>query len=72
MTFDIIFIDADKGNYQNYYDEAIDLIKKDALIIIDNVLWHGEVANMKKIMINLLKLLEILIIILKMIKKLNK
>jgi len=45
LFFDIIFIDADKGNYQQYYDEAIDLIKKDGLIIIDNVLWRGEVAD---------------------------
>ena len=45
LNFDIIFIDADKGNYQKYYDEAIDLIKEDGLIIIDNVLWHGEVAD---------------------------
>ena len=45
LIFDIIFIDADKSNYQNYYDEVIDLTKKDGLIIIDNVLWHGEVAN---------------------------
>ena len=45
LTFDIIFIDADKNNYQNYYDEAINLTKKDGIIIIDNVLWHGEVAN---------------------------
>ena len=44
--FDIIFIDADKANYQNYYDEVIDLTKKDGLIIIDNVLWRGEVADM--------------------------
>jgi len=45
FSFDIIFIDADKSNYQNYYDEAIDLVKKNGLIIIDNVLWHGEVAE---------------------------
>ena len=45
LTFDIIFIDADKGNYQKYYDEVIYLTKKDGLIIIDNVLWHGEVAD---------------------------
>ena len=45
FTFDIIFIDADKDNYQNYYDEVFDLVKKDGLIIIDNVLWHGEVAD---------------------------
>jgi predicted O-methyltransferase YrrM len=47
FSFDIIFIDADKGNYQNYYDVAIDLVKKNGLIIIDNVLWHGEVADKK-------------------------
>ena len=45
FSFDIIFIDADKGNYQNYYDVAIDLVKKNGLIIVDNVLWHGEVAD---------------------------
>ena len=45
FIFDIIFIDADKRNYQNYYDVAIDLVKKNGLIIIDNVLWHGEVAD---------------------------
>ncbi len=45
FIFDIIFIDADKSNYQNYYDEAIDLVKNNGLIIIDNVLWHGEVAD---------------------------
>ena len=44
-SFDIIFIDADKDNYKNYYDNVIDLVKKDGLIIIDNVLWHGEVAD---------------------------
>ena len=45
LIFDIIFIDADKSNYQNYYNSAIALLKKDGLIIIDNVLWHGEVAD---------------------------
>ena len=45
IFFDIVFIDADKTNYTNYYDSVIQLIKKDGLIIIDNVLWHGEVAD---------------------------
>ena len=45
LVFDIIFIDADKANYKNYYDEALHLVKKNGLIIIDNVLWHGEVAD---------------------------
>jgi caffeoyl-CoA O-methyltransferase len=43
--FDIVFIDADKTNYSDYYELVIQLIKKDGLIIIDNVLWHGEVAD---------------------------
>ena len=45
ILFDIVFIDADKTNYTNYYESVIQLIKKDSLIIIDNVLWHGEVAD---------------------------
>ena len=43
--FDLIFIDADKENYKNYYDQSLDLINTDGLIIIDNVLWHGEVVD---------------------------
>jgi predicted O-methyltransferase YrrM len=45
--FDLAFIDADKDNYKEYYDQSLDLIKKGGLIIIDNVLWHGEVADEK-------------------------
>ena len=45
--FDMIFIDADKMNYKQYYEKSLELIKKGGLIIIDNVLWHGEVANEK-------------------------
>ena len=41
--FDLIFIDADKGNYKNYYESCLNLINKGALIIFDNVLWHGDV-----------------------------
>jgi len=41
--FDLVFIDADKGNYKNYYDLSINLINAKALIILDNVLWHGDV-----------------------------
>ena len=46
--FDLVFIDADKENYKNYYNQSLDLIKKNGLIIVDNVLWHGEVADVKK------------------------
>ena len=47
-TFDLIFIDADKENYINYYEFAYNLISKNGLIIIDNVLWKGEVADSSK------------------------
>ncbi len=45
QKFDLIFIDADKENYVNYYEMCIELVNKGGLIIIDNVLWHGEVAD---------------------------
>ena len=48
QIFDLVFIDADKENYLNYYEICIDLIGKGGLIIIDNVLWHGEVADKSK------------------------
>ena len=46
--FDLIFIDADKENYIKYYDLAFKLISKNGLILIDNVLWKGDVANNNK------------------------
>ena len=46
--FDLVFIDADKENYVNYYEKSIELIDKNGLIIIDNVLWHGEVSDKSK------------------------
>jgi len=46
--FDLVFIDADKENYKNYYNQSLDLVEKNGLIIIDNVLWHGEVVDAKK------------------------
>ena len=48
QKFDLVFIDADKENYVNYYEKSIQLIDKNGLIIIDNVLWHGEVADKSK------------------------
>ena len=45
QRFDLIFIDADKENYLKYYEASMDLINKNGLIVIDNVLWHGEVID---------------------------
>ncbi len=45
--FDLVFVDADKMNYQKYYEISLDLLNKEGLVIIDNVLWHGEVINEK-------------------------
>ena len=46
--FDLIFIDADKENYVNYYNLSFQLLNKGGLMIIDNVLWKGEVSNSDK------------------------
>lgn len=43
--FDLIFIDADKTNYLNYYRRALDLIAAEGMILIDNVLWDGDVLK---------------------------
>ena len=47
--FDMVFIDADKMNYKIYYEKSLKLVNKNGLIIIDNVLWHGEVADKKNL-----------------------
>ncbi len=44
-TFDFAFIDADKGNYDNYYDLAFQLLRPGGLMVIDNVLWSGRVVE---------------------------
>ncbi len=43
--FDLIFIDADKTNYVNYYRRALDLLSPRGVILIDNVLWNGDVLK---------------------------
>ena len=54
--FDMVFIDADKMNYKQYYERSLKILDKGGLIIVDNVLWHGEVAdedNLDKFTINI-------------------
>jgi predicted O-methyltransferase YrrM len=45
VEFDLVFIDADKPNYSNYYDLVIDKLPSGAVILADNVLWWGKVAG---------------------------
>jgi len=46
--YDLIFIDADKNNYPNYYELSLNLLVSNGIIIIDNMLWHGDVVNEAK------------------------
>ena len=46
LLFDFIFIDADKSGYKTYFDNCLDLISENGLIIFDNVLWKGKVADL--------------------------
>ncbi len=46
-TFDFVFIDADKRNYEEYYERSLQLIRPGGLIAIDNVLWSGRVADLQ-------------------------
>lgn len=47
QSFDFAFIDADKPNYRHYYEEILKRLRKDGLILIDNVLWNGQVLDPK-------------------------
>lgn len=47
-TFDLVFIDADKGNYINYFNLIIDKLNPGGLILSDNVLWSGKVIEQPK------------------------
>lgn len=44
-TFDLVFIDADKPNYSNYFHAIIDKLNTGSIILSDNVLWHGKVIE---------------------------
>lgn len=46
--FDLVFIDADKPNYSNYYDLVFDKVRQGGFIIADNVLWSGKVLEIEK------------------------
>ena len=43
--FDLVFIDADKNNYPHYYELSLQLLHQNGIILIDNMLWHGDVAD---------------------------
>ena len=45
QSFDFIFIDADKRNYLNYFEESLRVVKANGVILIDNVLWNGRVID---------------------------
>jgi caffeoyl-CoA O-methyltransferase len=47
-TFDFAFIDADKKNYSNYFERAMQLVRTGGVIATDNVLWDGRVADPKE------------------------
>src|SRR5690242_13353060 len=47
-AFDFAFIDADKKNYDGYYERALKLVRRGGIIAIDNVLWNGSVINPAK------------------------
>lgn len=44
-SFDMAFIDADKNNYPHYYEAVLELLRPGGLLLIDNVLWGGDVAD---------------------------
>ena len=44
-SFDLAFIDADKRNYENYYERALTILRPGGLILIDTVLWTGKVID---------------------------
>jgi predicted O-methyltransferase YrrM len=44
-SFDLAFIDADKGNYPNYYERCLQLVRPGGIVAVDNVLWYGRVAD---------------------------
>ena len=48
LKFDLVFIDADKKNYKNYFNQVFDMLNVGGVIIVDNVLWNGKVTDLDK------------------------
>ena len=48
LKFDLVFIDADKKNYKNYFNQVFDMLNVGGVIIVDNVLWNGKVTDLEK------------------------
>ena len=44
QMFDLVFIDADKINYKNYYDMVIPMVRQGGIVVLDNILWSGKVV----------------------------
>lgn len=47
-VFDLVFIDADKGNYVTYWEKSLPKVRKGGLLVVDNVLWSGAVLDPKE------------------------
>ena len=48
LKYDLVFIDADKKNYKNYFDMVFPMLNVGGIIIVDNVLWSGKVTELDK------------------------
>tara|TARA_B100001057_G_scaffold9844_3_gene9308 strand:- start:40504 stop:41154 length:651 start_codon:yes stop_codon:yes gene_type:complete len=48
LKFDLVFIDADKKNYKNYFNQVFDILNVGGVIIVDNVLWNSKVTDLEK------------------------
>jgi caffeoyl-CoA O-methyltransferase len=47
-SFDLVFLDADKENYENYWEAVMPLVRPGGLLVVDNVLWSGSVLDPKE------------------------
>ena len=67
QNFDLVFIDADNNNYLNYYELSLNLIPSNGIILLDNMLWSGDVAdnNKKDSRTNMIRELNLKILLIK-------